>query len=76
MISSTLEQELHEHLRHLPVEQQRQVVDFARALSVTRVRGVPGQTLLQFAGAIAAEDVATMGQAIEDGCEQVNSNDW
>ncbi|HEY0605413.1 MAG TPA: hypothetical protein VGD58_21005 [Herpetosiphonaceae bacterium] len=46
MISSTLEQKLHEHLRRLPVEQQRQIVDFARALSITRVRGVSGQTLL------------------------------
>ncbi len=76
MISPTLEQELHEHLRHLAVEQQRQVVDFARALAVTRVRGVPGPTLLQFAGAIEAADVATMAQAIEHGCEQVNSNEW
>jgi hypothetical protein len=76
MISPTLEQELHEHLHQLAIEQQRQVVDFARALAVTRVRGVPGQTLLQFAGAIEADDVATMAQAIEDGCEQVNSNEW
>jgi hypothetical protein len=75
MISPTLEQELHEHLSHLAIEQQRQVVDFARALAVTRVRGVPGQTLLQFAGAIEADDVATMAQAIADGCEQVNSNE-
>lgn len=72
MISSILEQELHEHLRQLPVEQQRQVVDFARALSVTRVRGVPGQTLLQFAGAIAADDVVAMAEAIEDGCERIH----
>lgn len=31
MINPSLEQELHEHLRHLAIEQQRQVVDFARA---------------------------------------------
>jgi hypothetical protein len=76
MISPTLEQELREHLSHLPLEQQRQVVDFARALALTRVRGVPGHTLLQFAGTIEADDVATMAQAIEDGCEQVNSSEW
>lgn len=76
MISPTLEQELHEHLQRLPVEQQRQVVDFARALSVARVHGVSGQALLQFAGAIPADDVITMAQAIEDGCEQVNSHEW
>ncbi len=76
MISPTLEQELREHLSHLPLEQQRQVVDFARALAVARVRGVAGHTLLQFAGTIEADDLATMAQAIEDDCEQVNSNEW
>lgn len=76
MVNTTLEQELHEQLRHLPWEQQRQVVEFARALAATRVHGVPGHALLQFAGTIEADDVATMAQAIEDDCEQINYNAW
>jgi len=76
MISPMLEQELHEHLRHLGVEQQRQVVNFARALAVSQVRGVPGQTLLQFAGTIGADDLALMKRAIDDDCEQVNTHEW
>jgi hypothetical protein len=32
--------------------------------------------LLRFAGAIDASDLATMAQAIEDGCEQVHGEDW
>lgn len=75
MINPALERELHEHLSHLALEQQRQVLDFARALAVTRVQGVPGESLLQFAGAIEADDLVVMVQAIEDGCEQVDSND-
>lgn len=76
MISPTLEQELHEHLSHLGIEQQRQVVDFARALAVSQVRGVPGQALLQFAGTIEADELALMQCAIEDDCEQVNAHEW
>jgi len=34
------------------LEQQRQVLQFARALATVKVRGVPGQNLLHFAGTI------------------------
>ena len=76
MTPPTLETEIREQLAQLPLEQRRQVVEFARALVTARVRGVPGQTLLQFAGTIDAEDLAAMTQAIEEGCEQVQSDEW
>jgi len=59
-------------LGSLTVEQQQQVLGFVRALAATRVRGVPGQTLLRFAGAIDASDLTTMAQAIEEGCEHIH----
>ncbi len=52
MIAQTVEAEIREQLSQLPVEQQRRVLEFARSLVATRVRGVPGKTLLRFAGAI------------------------
>ena len=64
------------YLHQLPLDQQRHVLDFVRALVTSRVRGVPGQALLRFAGAIDASDLATMTQAIEDGCEQIHGADW
>ncbi len=76
MMPWTLETEIREQLSQLPLEQQRQVLEFARALVAARVRGVPGQALLRFAGAIDAEDLAAMTQAIEEGCEQVQSDEW
>jgi hypothetical protein len=48
MINITVEKDLHEQLRNLPIEQQRQVLDFARALAKERVHGVPGKDLLRF----------------------------
>ena len=76
MVSLVLEKELHEQLEHLPIGQQQQVLDFARALAAARPRGVPGHQLLHFGGAIQADDLKAISQAVEEGCEKVNANDW
>ena len=64
------------HLETLPYESQRRVLEFAEALAVSTPRGVPGRTLLRFAGSIPLDDVERMRQAIEQGCEQVDANEW
>ena len=69
MSYSTLETAIQEQLGQLSREQQQQVLEFARALVATRVHGVPGQTLLRFAGVIEADDLAIMQQSIKEGCE-------
>jgi hypothetical protein len=76
MMSPTLETEIREQLSQLPLEQQRQVLEFARALVTARVRGMSGQTLLRFAGLVEPDDIALMKQAIEEDCEQVQLNEW
>jgi hypothetical protein len=76
MSSLNLEEEIYEHLQQLSLEQQQQVLGFVHALVATRVRGVPGQALLHFAGAIDASDLTTMAQAIEEGCEHIHAEDW
>ena len=74
MSERTLQSELLDHLNGLPVEKQRQVLDFARSL--VESKGRPGNEVLLFGGAIDAEDLSAMTQAIEDGCEQVNADEW
>jgi hypothetical protein len=76
MTNPTLERALHDQLDQLPLEQQRQVLEFARALAAAHVRGVPGHTLLRFAGTIEAADLAVMSKAIESSCEKVDPNEW
>ena len=76
MTNPTLERALHDQLDQLPFEQQRQVLEFARALAAAHMRGVPGHTLLRFAGTIEATDLAVMTQAIDDSCEKVNPDEW
>ena len=65
-----------EQLRDLPQELQWRVLEFTRALAISSPRGVPGEQLLSFAGAISPDDVQLMREAIEQGCEQVDANEW
>ena len=45
MMVPKLEAEICAYLHQLPLDQQRHVLDFVRALVTSRVRGVPGQAL-------------------------------
>ena len=63
-------------LKALPQELQARVLEFTRALASSTPHGTPGQQLLRFAGAIPLEDVHLMSEAIERGCEQVDSDEW
>lgn len=76
MSEQSVQEELLHHLVKLPPEQQRQVLEFARALRQSIPIGKPGTTLLQFAGTIEEDDLSMMARAIEEGCEQVNRDEW
>ncbi len=67
--------EIIKKLKTLPDNLQRQVLLFVDALQVSSMRGTPGQELLKFVGTIPAEDLAIMRQAIDEGCEQINSKE-
>jgi hypothetical protein len=75
-MSSAIVTKVIEQLESLPEDLQRQVLTFVEALQATVQRGVPGKELLEFAGAIPAEDLCLMRQAIQDGCERVDLNEW
>ena len=76
MGNAFLNSEIIKQLDVLPYEQQRRVFDFTSALALSTPKGVPGQRLLRFAGAIDAEDLQTMTQAIEADCERMDLNEW
>lgn len=65
-----------EQLMTLPQELQRRVLEFSRALAHTTPRGIPGEQLLRFAGAMPPDEVRLMSEAIEQGCERVDANEW
>ena len=65
-----------EQLKDLPQKLQWRVLEFTRALVISTPRGVAGAQYLQFAGTIPLDDIKIMRQAIEQGCEQVDANEW
>jgi len=65
-----------DEVRTLAPELQRRVLEFARALAVSQPRGVPGRQLLRFAGKLTPEDAQIMRDAIEQGCERIDSHEW
>jgi hypothetical protein len=65
-----------EQLKALPNEMQWRVFEFTRSLSVSAPHGVSGKQLLRFAGAVPLGDVKLMRDAIEQGCEKVDANEW
>ncbi len=75
-MNPAIEKELREQLDLLPVAQQHQVLDFVRALAAKKGQAASGQALNRFAGTIAKEDLALIAEAIDEGCEQVNPDEW
>ena len=40
------------------------------------MEGIPGKTLLRFAGTIDREDLDKMAEAIQADCESIDSSEW
>ena len=76
MVDAAIKNELSSCLGQLPVEQQRQVLEFARTLTTQPPQGTRGSSLLRFAGTIDASDLEAMSQAIQDGCERIDADEW
>ena len=74
MSEQTLQRELFDQIDKLPLDQQRRVLEFARSLA--KPMGKPGVELLSFGGTIESVDLNAITKAIEEGCEQVNGDEW
>ena len=75
MNTSVIEQVV-EQLRAMPQPLQWRVLEFARTLVGSKIRGVSGQQLLRFAGTISPDDLQLMRVAIEQDCERIDLNEW
>ncbi len=75
MIDPALHRELLQHLDRLSPDKQRRVLDFAQTLSEPMPFAIPGKDLLPFAGILDPEDAELMLQAIEEGCERVDTHE-
>jgi hypothetical protein len=73
MIKPDIEQALPALLGRLEIDQQQQVLAFARSVAEQRAAGVSGEIYRAFAGMVPPEGVAEMKQAIEEGCERLDA---
>ena len=71
MAATALKQEIDKELDSLPLEDQRRVLDFTRALTVRRAPGPGKQKLHSFDLGFSKEDLEEMKRAIEEDCEKV-----
>lgn len=76
MINPLIEKEIHTQLQKLSLQEQIQVLNFAKTLAGTMPVGVPGKEMLKFAGILSHEEAKEMLEAIEEGCGQVDLNEW
>jgi len=60
----------------LAAEDQRKVLDLARALAGGKTRGVEGKDLLPFTQGFSKEDLEVMRRAVEEDCERVDLSEW
>ena len=76
MSQVSTEQAIAQYLKNLGEKEQQEVLEFARALSKSKPRGVSGESLLSFAGSIDRKDAELMQQAIDSDCERVSADEW
>ncbi|HRJ30544.1 MAG TPA: hypothetical protein PLV21_17370 [Cyclobacteriaceae bacterium] len=75
MASKTFENELLKGLYLLSKEQQDKVISYVKAL-MKRTKSNNQQELLQFAGSFTTKDAQEISSAIEQGCENIDKNEW
>lgn len=73
MTITPIKDDLLAQLDKLPYDLQLRVLDFVKALIP---KGVKGESLLRYKGAIPADDLKLMSKAIEEGCEKVDISEW
>jgi hypothetical protein len=76
MVNSSFQSELLKEIDQLPPALQRRVLDFARALADSAPQGVPGDTLLPFAGIMTPAEADEFLRGIEEDCERVDPSEW
>ena len=74
----TFEEELIEEVRHLPPYKRPLVLAIARAMAErpTAPRGVPGSSLLRFAGTMDRETGEAMKRVVDEDCRRIDPNAW
>ena len=76
MISPEIKKKILDDLNKLSVEKQRRVQEFTHALLISQPKSKSGKDILKLKGTLENEDALEIKNIIEEGCEQVDLNEW
>ena len=76
MVEAAIKEQILNDLEQLSPDMQVRAAQLVHGLVSAAPRGVPGRNPLRFAGAIDTESVREMEEAIEDGCERIDPEEW
>lgn len=60
----------------LPYNLQKKVLNFIKELAASSKIGVPGRSLLKYAGEIPQDDLKVMSEVIENDCRKIEPDEW
>jgi len=72
----SIKESINSYLKNLSIDEQKKILEFARALSLSKLSGSRGKDLISFALTIEKNDLDLIQKAIETDCEKVNENEW
>lgn len=75
-MSDLVKDQIMEQLSGMSEDEQRRILEIARSMTAKLGDGVKGSSLLRFAGTIDPEDARRTSDAVEEGCEQIDPNEW
>jgi hypothetical protein len=76
MLDAATQTDLLKEVERLPLPLQQKVINYARSLGESTPCGTPGKQLLKYAGFLSPEEAKAMMDAIEEGCERIEPNEW
>jgi hypothetical protein len=76
MVNPTIKEQILSDLDRLSPEEQARAAEFVHSLASQTPKGIPGRDLRRFAGILDPESAREMIEAIEEGCERVDLDEW
>ena len=76
VVMPTIREQILNDLDRLSAENQERAATLVHSLVAALPKGASAEDLLQVAGTLDAESAREMMEAIEDGCERVDLDEW
>jgi hypothetical protein len=76
MVDPAIKEQILSDLERLSAEKQTRAAELVRGLVSPTPQGTPGRDLRRFSGVLDPESAREMMEAIEEGCERVDLDEW